>query len=82
MWVGKKHCRSTEPMAETERKGHEYYLRLVLDTLEAAVTPLQWGEQMSMLFENNLAQLESSTAMASFELVLSSLGLSANVTAD
>ena len=35
-----------------------------------------------MLFENNLAQLESFTAMVSFEFVLASLGLSAKVTSD
>ena len=35
-----------------------------------------------MLFESNFAQLESSAVMVSFELVLSSLGLSTNVTVD
>ena len=73
---------STEPMAETEWRGREYYLCPILDALEAAVTPRQRGKQNSILFESNLAQLESFFAMVSFELVLTSLGLSANVMSD
>ena len=70
------------PMVETKRRGHEYYLRPILDALEAAITPRQWDEQKSMLFENNLGQMESFTAMVSFEFILASLGMSANVTSD
>ena len=63
--ASQKHRRSTEPMGETEKWGHEYYLLLVLDALEATITPSQWGKQKSMLFENNLAQLESLATMVS-----------------
>ena len=77
-----KHHRSTEHVVETQRRRREYYLRPVLDALEAAVTPCQWRKQKNQLFEINLAQLESFAAIVSFELVLSSLGLFANVVAD
>ena len=50
--------------------GHEYYLRLTLDTLEDAIPPRQWSEQMGMPFKDHVAQMESSAAMVSLEVAL------------
>ena len=63
-------------MAETERRGCEYYLRPELDALEVAVTPCQWAKQRGALFENSLAQLESLATTVSFlHLLCFPLGL-------
>ena len=53
-------------MVDTKRHGHEYYLRPALDALEATMTPYQWTEQRSVVFENSLAQLESLAATVGF----------------
>ena len=64
--VGQKCRRSSEPAADTERHGHEYYLRPTLDVLEATMTSRQWIEQRSVVFKNSLAQLESLAAAVGF----------------
>ena len=48
--VGQKHRRSSELAADTERRGHEYYLCPALDALEAALTPGQMGKSRRDLY--------------------------------
>ena len=67
MRVGQKRRRSSEPIGEVERQGHEYYLRPSLDSLEAAFPPRHWSELQAAPFEHNLSHLESSTVAICFE---------------